>query len=65
MTFEISARQVKGMDPDHPKNPARILHNINEGWLRTFQNLMEFNAIINMGLCLFQVSFLQYPSLIS
>lgn len=56
MTYEISARQLKGMPASHPKNPARILNNMSEGWFRTFHNLMEFNAITNMGLCLFQVS---------
>ena len=55
ITYEILARQMNGIPPDHPKNPARILNNVNEGYFRTLHNLMEFNAFTNMGLCLFQV----------
>lgn len=56
MTFEILGRQSPSIPTDHPKNAARILNNISEGFLRTLHNLMEFNAFTNMGLCLFQVS---------
>jgi len=55
MTFEILSKQEgSGIPEDHPKNPAKILNNISEGFLRTLQNCMEFNSLTNMGLCLFQ-----------
>jgi hypothetical protein len=55
MTYEIMGRQINGMRVDHPKNPARILNNLSEGFFRTLHNIMEYNALTNMGLCLFQV----------
>lgn len=60
MTFEILARQLGGIPTDHPKNTARILNNVYEGFFRTLHNLMEFNAFTNMGLCLFQVKNLNF-----
>lgn len=58
MAYEIVGREGgSAIPPDHPKNPATILSNIGEGFLRTFQNCVEYNALTNMGLCLFQVKF--------
>lgn len=58
MTNEvITKEESSGIPIDHPKNPATILSNISQGFLRSYQNCMEFNALTNMGLCLFQVSF--------
>ena len=39
---------------DHPRNPAKILSNISESYYRIFQNCLEYNALTNMGLCLYQ-----------
>ena len=55
MVVEIMARQSnEGIEEDHPKNPARIINNISESFLRIFQYCLEFNALTNMGLCIFQ-----------
>lgn len=55
MSYEVLNReQGSGIPVDHPKNPAVILNNISLGFLRTIENCMEFNALTNMGLCLFQ-----------
>lgn len=55
MTVEILARvEGSGIPEDHPKNPGKMMSNISEGFFRTLQNCMEFNALTNMGLCLFQ-----------
>ena len=52
---EILARQNnEGIEEDHPKNPARILINLSESFFQVFQNALEFNALTNMGLCIFQ-----------
>ena len=53
MVYEILHRD-KGIPSDHPRNPARIISNISESFWRMTQNTMEFNALTNMGLCLFQ-----------
>ena len=53
MVYEILHRD-KGIPNDHPRNPARIINNISESFWRTTQNTMEYNALTNMGLCLFQ-----------
>lgn len=53
IAYEILHRD-KGIDHDHPRNPARILSNISESFFRSLQNTMEYNALTNMGLCLFQ-----------
>lgn len=55
MVVEIMARQSsEGIEEDHPKNPARIINNISESFLKTFQTCLEFNALTNMGLCIYQ-----------
>lgn len=52
---EIMARQTfEGLEEDHPKNPSRILQNISESFLGILLNCVEFNALTNMGLCVFQ-----------
>ncbi len=53
IVYEILHRD-KGIPSDHPRNPARIINNISESFWRTTQNMMEYNALTNMGLCLFQ-----------
>lgn len=53
MVYEILHRD-KGIPNDHPRNPARIINNISESFWRVAQNTMEYNALTNMGLCLFQ-----------
>jgi len=50
----LNREQGSGIPVDHPKNPAVILNNISLGYLRTIENCLEFNALTNMGLCLFQ-----------
>ena len=55
MSYEVLNRESgSGIPVDHPKNPAVILNNISLGFFRTFENCLEFNALTNMGLCLFQ-----------
>lgn len=55
MVVEILARQSnEGIEEDHPKNPARIMNDISESFLRIFQYCLEYNALTNMGLCIFQ-----------
>lgn len=55
MVTEILARQhVSGIEDDHPMNPSLILRNMSESFLRTFQYCLEYNALTNMGLCLYQ-----------
>lgn len=55
MVVEVLARQSnEGIEEDHPKNPARILNNISESALRIVQFCLEYNALTNMGLCIFQ-----------
>lgn len=55
MVCEILARQSsEGIEEDHPKNPAKILNNLSESFLRIFQYCLEYNALTNMGLCIFQ-----------
>lgn len=55
LSYEILSREEgSGIPVDHPKNPARILNNLSNGFFRTFKNILEFNALTNMGLCLFQ-----------
>lgn len=56
IVYEILHRD-KGIPSDHPRNPARIINNISESFWRVAQNTMEFNALTNMGLCLFQDMF--------
>lgn len=56
IVYEILHRD-KGIPSDHPRNPARIINNISESFWRIAQNTMEFNALTNMGLCLFQDMF--------
>lgn len=53
MVYEILHRD-KGIPNDHPRNPARIVSNISESFWRVSQNMMEYNALTTMGLCLFQ-----------
>ena len=43
---------------DHPRNPARIFHNISESFFKIFQNCIEANVLTNMGICLFQDYFM-------
>lgn len=58
ITYEVISKEgSSGIPVDHPKNPATILANMGEGFLRTYQNCIEYNALTNMGLCLFQVNF--------
>lgn len=55
ITYEVISREnSSGIPIDHPKNPATILASIGEGFLKVFQNCIEYNALTNMGLCLFQ-----------
>lgn len=55
MVCEILARQSsEGIEDDHPKNPAKILSNLSESFLRILQYCIEYNALTNMGLCIFQ-----------
>ena len=55
MVCEMLARQPsEGIDENHAKNPAKILHNISQSYFRIFQNSLQFNALTNMGLCIFQ-----------
>lgn len=55
MVCEILARQnSEGIEEDHAKNPAKILNNIAESYFRIFQNSLQYNALTNMGLCIFQ-----------
>jgi len=55
MTYEVLAKETSsGIPIDHPKNPARIMENISNSFMRSFLNCVEFNALTNMGLCLFQ-----------
>ena len=55
MVTEILSRQSsEGIEEDHPKNPAKIISNISESFMRTFNNCLEYNALTNMGLCIFQ-----------
>lgn len=55
MVVEIMARQSsEGIEEDHPKNPAKIISNISESFLRLAQYCLEYNALTNMGLCIFQ-----------
>lgn len=53
IVYEILHRD-KGIPNDHPRNPGRIINNISESFWRIMENTMEFNALTNMGLCLFQ-----------
>lgn len=53
IAYEILDRD-KGIPSDHPRNPARIINNISEGFWRQMQHTMEYNALTSMGLCLFQ-----------
>jgi hypothetical protein len=54
LSYEILSREEgSGIPVDHPKNPARILNNLSNGFFRTYKNCLEFNALTNMGLCLF------------
>ena len=54
MVCEILARQdTEGIEEDHPKNPAKILNNLSRSFFQIFQNALEFNALTNMGLCIF------------
>lgn len=53
--YEILSREEgSGIPVDHPKNPARILHNMSNSFMKTFRNCLEYNSLTNMGLCLFQ-----------
>jgi hypothetical protein len=55
MVCEILARQnSEGIEEDHAKNPAKILNNIAESYFKIFQNSLQYNALTNMGLCIFQ-----------
>lgn len=55
MVVEIMARQSSdGIEEDHPKNPARIINNVSESFLRIFQYCVEYNCLTNLGLCVFQ-----------
>jgi hypothetical protein len=55
MVCEILARQnSEGIEEDHAKNPAKILNNIAESYFQIFQNSLQYNALTNMGLCIFQ-----------
>lgn len=55
MVCEILARQsTDGIEEDHPMNPAMIMYNLSESFLRIFQYCIEYNALTNMGLCIFQ-----------
>lgn len=55
MVTEILARQAgEGIEEDHPMNPATMMLNVSESFLRIFQYCLEYNALTNMGLCIFQ-----------
>lgn len=55
LVVETLARQsADGIEEDHPKNPAQIMLNLGEGFLRSLHNALELNALTNMGLCIFQ-----------
>lgn len=55
LAAEALARQTAdGIEEDHPKNPAQIMLHIGRGFLGTYQSALEFNALTNMGLCIFQ-----------
>jgi Na+/H+-translocating membrane pyrophosphatase len=55
MVCEILASQnSEGIEEDHAKNPAKILNNISESHFRIFQNSLQYNALTNMGLCIYQ-----------
>ena len=55
MVCEILARQnSEGIEEDHAKNPAKILNNIAESYFKILQNSLQYNALTNMGLCIFQ-----------
>ena len=57
LTYEILSREEgSGISVDHPKNPATIMENVSQSFLTTFANCVEYNALTNIGLCLFQVS---------
>jgi hypothetical protein len=49
--LENKTVESEHIPPDHPRNPGKIMSNVSDSFLKTFEICTEHNALTNMGIC--------------